>query len=291
MAVTVCTLVRNRNLLLSGLVEGLSRSEEPPAQLVVVHAGGEDPAPVLRDAPFPVEVVRVGDGDERIPYAPARNAAARAASSPHLVFLDADTIPAPSMVGAFDAALTAADALCIGDVQYLPPGAADGRWTTESLDAAGRRHPARPVPPDTGWQVSQDYPMVWGLCVALRRDTLLERLGGFDEQFRGYAGEDTDLAERARLLGVPLHVVAGGRVWHCHHDSWEPPVQQLRATVENCRVFHRRHGWWPMQGWLEGFRDLGLVRWTPDADDLVVLRDPTPAEVDAVRCTVARPFR
>lgn len=44
-----------------------------------------------------------------------------------------------------------------------------------------------------------------------------------------------------------------------------------------------------MGGWLEAFRDLGLVEW--DGDRLLVLRDPTDHEIEAARCTTALPFR
>lgn len=291
MGLTVCTLVRNRNVLLSRLVQGLVQGHQQPSSLVVAHAGGEDPRPVLAGLPFDTVVLPVGDGGERIPYSAARNAAARAARSANVVFLDADTIPTPTMVGAYDAALDQHDALCIGEVLYLPPDAVSDGWTTESLRAVGRPHPARPTPPAQGATRSEDYAMVWGLSVALRRSTLLDTLGGFDEDYLGYAGEDTDLAETARRAGVPLLVVADAGVFHHHHESWEPPVQQLRATVANCRVFHRKHGWWPMGGWLAQFAALGLIEWTPESDDVRVLREADPAQIAAAHRRVARPFR
>ncbi len=281
MSLSVCTLVRNRNDLLRRLVEGLERSDEPPRELVVVRAGGEDPAAVLAGATaFPVVVETLPGDDEVIPYSVARNRAARAATGAGVCFIDADAIPGPALVGSLDRALSDEDAICIGDILYLPAGAVGDGWTAAGLRARGRRHPARPVPPESGVAPCARHELVWGTCFAMRRRRFLD-LDGFHEGFRGYAGEDTDLAVRARAAGVPLRVVAGAEVFHQHHDVWDPPLQQFRATLDNARTFRERHGWWPMGGWLEGFERLGLIR--REGDEVRVLRDPTPAEVEDAR--------
>lgn len=286
MSLSVCTLVRNRNGLLRRLVEGLERSDAPPHELVVVRAGGEDPAAVLDGVrAFPVVVEALPGDDEVIPYSAARNRAARTATGTAVCFMDADAIPGPSLVTALTGALSDEDALCIGDILYLPPGAVDDDWSADDLRARGRRHPARPVPPAAGVAPCDRHELVWGTCFAMRRARFLD-LGGFHEGFRGYAGEDTDLAVRARAAGVPLRVVAGAEVFHQHHDVWDPPLQQFRATLDNARTFRDRHGWWPMGGWLDGFERLGLVR--REGDEVQVLRDPTPDEIEEARRAGAR---
>lgn len=281
MSLSVCTLVRNRNALLRRVVEGLERAATPPRELVVVRAGGEDPAPALAAARrVRVVVEELPGDDEVIPYSVARNRAAAAASGSAVCFLDADAIPGPVLVATLDAALADEDAICIGDILYLPPGVVGDGWTAEGLRVVGRRHPARPVPPSTGVAASHRHDLVWGTCFAMRRDRFLA-LGGFSEGFRGYAGEDTDLAVRAQAAGVPLRVVAGAEVFHQHHDVWDPPLQQFRATLGNARVFRDRHGWWPMDGWLEGFARLGLI--SREGGDVRIVRDPAPAEIASAR--------
>jgi hypothetical protein len=48
-------------------------------------------------------------------------------------------------------------------------------------------------------------------------------------------------------------------------------VQHVADIVTNANVFADKWGWWPMESWLEQFRDLGLVhrgsdgRWRADA--------------------------
>ena len=291
MPLSLLTLVRNRNGYLRHLIRGLAASAVAPEELVVVRAGGEDPREAVPEGlPFPVRVLEVPSSTDRIPYATARNAAAEAARSDRVVFIDADCIPCRTFVERFAAALDGEDALCIGDVLYLPPGATSGAWTEASLREAGRPHSRRVRPPAEGVAASDRYEMVWGLCLALRRQTFL-RLGGFDTGYGGYAGEDTDLAFQARTSGVPLRLVAGADVFHQHHDVFEPPLQQFEATLANARHFHQKWGRWPMGGWLRRFADLGLIAWAPEAADVQVRRPPTPEEVEAARFGTAAAFR
>lgn len=289
MSISLLTLVRNRTAYLHGLLAALAEAPDPPAEVVVAVCGGDDPRSDAPATPFPVRFLDVESG-ERIAYSPARNACARAATSDHLLFLDADCVPLPGALRAFDAALAAEDAVAIGEVLYLPPTFELDPHDVEATVAAGRPHPARPRPPAAGWTRSDRYDLVWGLSIAVRRSTFLD-LGGFDEGYGGYAGEDTDFAEAAKRAGVPLVVVAGAAVAHRHHDVFEPPVQQLAATVANAQRFRDKWGWWPMGGWLEGFADIGLVEWTPDAERARVVREPTEAEIETARQTSARPFR
>jgi hypothetical protein len=75
---SVLTLVRDRTPQLRNLVRGLSRSAVPPHELVVARMGGEDPAPALDGAPFPVVVLDVDTAEGDLPLAAARNGAAAA---------------------------------------------------------------------------------------------------------------------------------------------------------------------------------------------------------------------
>jgi GT2 family glycosyltransferase len=291
MDLSVCTLVRDRNRYLPALLDALARQTVRPRELIVAVAGGQDPAPLLREAPLPVRQIDLVAPDDRIPYAEARNAAAAAAQGEALVFLDADCLPAASFTASVTSALGPHDALCIGQVYYLPPDVPDEALRDEeALREAGRAHPARPEPPETGSAASRRYEMAWGLCMALRTATFF-RLGGFDTRYDGYAGEDTDLAFTCRAAGVPLRVVAGADVFHQHHDVFEPPIHQLRATLANAQAFHDKWGRWPMEGWLQGFADAGLVRWHPGAERATLLREPTRAEVERARRRTAAPFR
>jgi GT2 family glycosyltransferase len=286
---SVVTLVRNRNRLLRSFLAGIHH-QGVPTEVVVVRAGGEeDPRDVVRGLPgLRATVTEVEAPDEQIPYSAARNAGAAAATGEHLAFCDADTIASPSFARAIGAALDEHDALCTGEVRYLPPGETAG-VDFEVLREQARPHPHREPVPATGVVLGGRHELVWGLCMAMRHSTF-DRAGGFDEGYGGYAGEDTDLGRRLAELGVPVGLVADAVVLHQHHDSFEPPVQQLRATVANAQRYRDRWGTWPMEGWLAGFARMGLVDWSPTASRCRVRRDATAEEVEACRRRVALPF-
>jgi GT2 family glycosyltransferase len=285
---SVLTLVRDRNAMLGRLLDGLDAGDRPPAEVVVARCGGEDPRAVVGERPYPVRVIEVDSPDDRIPYSPARNRCAEAARTDAIAFVDADCIPTAGYVAALDDALAEVDALCTGEVLYLPPDAPLDAGAAE-LRRHGRPHPHRQRPPAEGVALGARHELVWGLHMALRRSTFLA-LGGFDEGYRGYAGEDTDLAITAREAGVPAALVAGAELLHQHHATWDPPLQQAEATVANAQRFRDRHGWWPMDGWLAAMADLGILRWTPDAERAEVLRPPTADELAAAHRPAALPF-
>ncbi|SFP33906.1 glycosyltransferase family 2 protein [Sphingomonas rubra] len=266
-APAVLTLVKNREPHLHQLVEGLRRSTTVPAELIVVDMS-DDPV-TLPPLPFPARVIRhAGRG---LPLAAARNLAAAATAAEHLVFLDVDCIPLDGCLARLVETLAAEDALLCADVRYLGPDDARGPWTQTDLLAAGAPHPARDFPA-AGHRREHDPGLFWSLAFAVRARRF-RALGGFDEAFTGYGGEDTDLGLRAAAAGVPLLFVGGAIACHQWHESEDPPVRHLADIVRNARLFHAKHGWWPMHGWLRAFRDRGLVRWT---DDSLVLVDDDP---------------
>lgn len=290
---SVITLVRNRNRMLNDFLRAWSAQTFDDLEIVVVRAGGaQDPADASASHPL-LDVVHVDLprclDSATIAYSHARNAGAAAASGDLIVFCDADTMPAGDFADNIHSGLAQVDALLAGDVRYLPADA-DLRLPIDSLSRLARPHPRRPRPPDQPGRVDLSLPhgLVWGLCMAVRASTFAE-IGGFDESYLGYAGEDTDLGRAMKASGRPAGHVGGATILHQHHDSFEPPLHQMAATVLNAQRYRDKWGDWPMQGWLAQFERLGLIFW--GADSIDVLRSPTDAEIEAHRCCVAAPFR
>lgn len=251
---SVLTLARGRTAHLRNLLEGLSRSDVPPDELVVVDMNDEPLA--LGPAPFPMRLARLPEA--RLPLAAARNLAARLSKGEKLVFLDADCIPSRGLIGVMREALEAIDGLVCPRVLYLGPDDARGAWAETDLLAAGRAHPARDFP-TAGRRIEDNPGLFWSLAFAARRETF-DRLGAFDEDFVGYGGEDTDLGFRARAGGVPLVFTGEACAFHQHHPVSDPPVEHLADIVRNARIFRRKWGRWPMEGWLSAFAASGAIR-------------------------------
>ena len=282
--VTVLTMVRGRDGHLGNLLAGLASGTRLPARCVVVDMG-EVPA-AIPPMPFPVTPRRMPSAG--LPLARARNLAAEAAESPLLIFLDVDCIPAANLVQALAADAAAQDALICCEVFYLPPGAAAPGWNEAGLRARGTRHHVRTFPAE-GLRAEPNAGLFWSLAFAIRRDTFM-RLGGFDEAYTGYGAEDTDLSFRARAAGVPLLFTAGTVAFHQHHPIHDPPLQHFADIVANAGRFRARHGFWPMEGWLDAFAAMGLIAPPPAEGALTILRHPSAAEIAAAACPPDRAY-
>lgn len=258
MTISVVTLAKGRPEHLVNLVKGLSESTQAPAELIV--AVMQDQAYDLPPAPFPVRQMHIVA--DALPLAAARNAAARAAVGEHLIFLDMDCIPVPELVADYAGFLDTHDALLMGEVLYLPGGATDGDWSTDAFAAVAVKHSDRRGPPAEGVEICTDYRCFWSLNFAMRRSTFL-RLGGFDERYVGYGGEDTDFGKTLDQAGVAIAWVKGARAYHQYHPHHMPPVHHIDSVVRNAELFEAKWGYRTMGHWLHAFRLMGLVDDTP----------------------------
>lgn len=268
--VAVVTIVSGRRRHLAALLAGLDRQVAAPDDVVVVSMDG---APVDTGDRPGVRVVPVPpEPDGALPLARARNAGVHATDTATVVLLDVDCIPAPGLVASYGAACSSVAGLVCGEVRYLPPGvpAAPGRWTDGELRDAAAQHPGRPHPAPGALVRDDRYELAWTTSLAMRRSTF-DRVGGFDEGYRGYGAEDTDFGERARGLDVGVWWTADATAYHQHHDRPGPPRRHLHDIVRNARRFEDRHGWYPMTGWLEVFAAEGLIRYEPRDRVLEVL--------------------
>lgn len=243
MRVGVATLQRGRHHHLRAQAAGVAAQDHPVARYVVVSMDAEPPAvPGAEVVPHPA--------DRALPLAAARNRALAALDDCDLaVLLDVDCIPAPDLVRHYAAA--DGEALLAGPVHYLEPGKTQ---TSEPVDRRGAPG------------VEPRHELFWSLSFAVR-PAVHAAIGGLDEDYTGYGGEDTDYAFAARAAGVPLRW-ADGWAFHQHHPVSSPPREHLEDIVRNANRFRAKWGVWPMEGWLRAFADAGLVYWDDDGDAL-----------------------
>jgi GT2 family glycosyltransferase len=261
----VVTIVHGRHDHLALQEAGLLRSTRLPDVHVVVAMDDPAIADLAGRDPFPRRVIHVPRENGHLPLARARNIGAQTAiagGATVLVFLDVDCIPGPGLVRAYeDAAIhpaTSRDLLC-GPVSYLPPPPPGG-YPLDDLPSLGEPHAARPLPPPGTVERSREgYELFWSLSFAVASDTWFD-IGGFDEAYLGYGGEDTDFALRAQAAGTVLAWVRDAEAFHQHHPVSSPPLEHVDDIVRNARLFHERWGTWPMGGWLDEFERRGLVR-------------------------------
>jgi GT2 family glycosyltransferase len=251
------------------LLDGIRPDPLPPVSVVVVHF--EQPRELARtllaldrqDYPAGlVEIVVVDDGSAEAPVVPAhvrlvaqqdrgfRAAAARnlgAASARHgiLVFLDADTAPEPDYLRNLTRLPALAwDAVTVGrrrhaDLASAPPEAevaAAGR-TAELEEPRWLRDAYR----RTGDLLQSDrhsYRYLIGAVLACSR-RFFDEVGGFDESFTRYGGEDWEWAYRAWLRGAVIAHVPEAVAWH---DGPDRAVREPAALEsKNAEVLALAH--------------------------------------------------
>lgn len=270
------TIVAGRHEHLLNQRRGLAAQTTPPELHVVVSMGDDAIGPLLEANPLPATRTIVVDCpriEGHLPLARARNLAASTAEEAGaevLVFLDVDCIPEPGLVEGYANAVVDPDTVAAkGPGPHLWCGTtgrlrkvAEVAYPVEDLAALrglSERSPGRPAPRPRVAVAEADVNRFWSLSFALTPADF-RALGGFDEAYVGYGGEDTDLAQRLRAAGGRLWWLGGAEAHHQWHESHSPPLQHVADVVRNGRVFAERWGWWPMEGWLEQFAERGLVR-------------------------------
>jgi glycosyltransferase involved in cell wall biosynthesis len=197
---TVCVSTRNRSHLLSRLVDHLERQDLPRAdyEVVIVDNGsGDDTWDVLQEiaaaASIDLRVLRNPPGKGP---AAGRNRAWRDARGEICAFTDDDCMPTGTWLRELRSSMQDRSVAVAGRI--LPPPGDERRIGPfdRVVTALGAF---------AGWGATANF-------AARRAD--LEEVGGFDEEFRNAAGEDTDLALRLMEHGVPFDYVDSAVVLH-----------------------------------------------------------------------------
>ncbi|MGB3800505.1 MAG: glycosyltransferase [Lewinella sp.] len=276
--ISLLSIVRGRRRQLHNLLLGIAAQRLKPAEVIIVFMNEEVPDR-LPDPGCKLYLHRLTNPKHPLPLAAARNQAAARAKGDMLAFLDVDCIPDPDYLQRLAPAVNKTNGIVMGDVHYLPKGSTGENWTFDSLAGEAVRHPRRPEIPTDKEIIPLPYQLFWSLSFGLRRREF-ERLGGFDETYGGYGGEDTDFSFTARKTGVPLYA-CDARAYHQYHLTYSPPYNHLEDIVANANRFYEKWQVWPMEGWLRKFEDDGYILW--DTESIRLLRPADEQTITAVR--------
>ncbi len=260
---SIITLVNGREKALQNFITGILLGDEKPDELVIVFMN-ELPYS-LPQTSFPVKTV-ILNSEEQIPLAKARNLGAKNAQYENLVFLDVDCIPDIGLLALYKN--MDEEKLHSGVVRYL------SKTATEHIDFERLFEMSLPDAIRSSLDAIP-YELFWSLNFACNRK-VFNKIGGFNEEFTGYGGEDTDFAFRARDANIQIEK-SGATAFHQYHDSYQPPLNHFSAIVKNAKLFHSIWNKWPMEGWLIQFESLGLISW---GKEITVIRDPKLQEVE-----------
>ncbi|WP_250646178.1 glycosyltransferase [Microbacterium tenebrionis] len=201
---------------LARTLRALAAQDYPQELLQVIVA--DDGSPGGLDVPDGVTLVRQEDRGFRL--AAVRNLGVRASSGEVLCFLDADTAPEPGYVRALSRLpALLPEAVVVGrrrhaDLSAVAPDvpiveAAAGRelpepeWLAEEYARSG----------DLLDSDDRSYRFMIGAVIACSR-RMFDEVGGFDETFTSYGGEDWEWAHRMWQAGAVFAHIAGAVAWH-----------------------------------------------------------------------------
>lgn len=244
--------------------------QDYPARLVEIIVA-DDGSPREVTVPPGVRLVRQDDRGFRL--SAARNLGVRVSTGEVLCFLDADTAPEPGYLRALTRLPgLLPDAVTVGrrrhaDLTGLAPDA-------QLPAAAAGRELAEPAWLRDAYAQTRNlldaddrsYRFVIGAVMACSR-RLFDEIGGFDESFTAYGGEDWEFAHRAWQAGAVLAHVPDAVAWHDGPEwSERDGSDAQRANAQSLRLARAI----PVRG--SGPR--GLL---PSAPDLVVHVPRTPS--------------
>lgn len=218
--ISVVIATKDRARYVERALESLGRQRAAPVfEVVVVDNGSFDDTKAVAEAAagrqaFPVRYVYEPDPNR----GKARNRGVAAARGELIAFCDDDVRVPEGWLAAHDRAHRAQAAPCIvnGPILNVP-----------SYDDA----PA----PGMG-NYSRAYLCT---CNASVPRAQLERVGGFDETFRLYGWEDTELGVRLRESGVGWKFAWDAFIWHVKLPGYNTLEVELRKAIERARMARR----------------------------------------------------
>jgi GT2 family glycosyltransferase len=215
--ISVIVVNWNRREMLRGCLESLARQEGADFEIVVVDNGSSDGSAEMVEKEFGGDLaknVRLIRNSENRGFCAANNQGIRAARGEFIALLNNDAQAEPHWLRALGAVLdgrpragmAASKILCWED-----PGRIDKAGHLIFLDGQNRGRGTGQL--DQG-QFDRVEEVLWpDGCAAMYRRTMLEEIGGFDEDFFAYA-DDAELGLRARIAGWECWYAPEARVKH-----------------------------------------------------------------------------
>lgn len=212
------------DLRLEWVLEGLCRQSVLPSEVIVVNDAGPSHTGELVmsfDDRLPVQYHYFGGPKQYQRSAAARNLGVRASTGTLLLFLDGDMVPDPDLVAAHLAHHVDGIAF-FGFRRHYPMRLVRG--FPGALDYASLLRASYPDPRLTHystWNRPEQFRHFYSCNCSVPAEIFCA-LGGFDERYEGWGGEDIDLGWRLTKSGVPLYPLWGiGVGTHLDHP-WRP---------------------------------------------------------------------
>jgi GT2 family glycosyltransferase len=242
---TVAVVIVNWNggKYIGRCLEALACQTRPPHEVVVVDNASADDSPALVEQRYPW--ARLLRNTHNAGFGAGCNLGARATSSDLVATLNPDTQPEPRWLESLVGAASESDSregMWASLMLFMAPAGLinSAGIAIDVLGIAWDRlggQPAEPTPATVE---------VFGPCAgaALYRRSLLEQIGGFDEDYFLYL-EDVDLAWRAQAVGWRCRFVPEALVYHVHSAAAVEgsPLKNRLLGRSKVRLIAKNYPW------------------------------------------------
>jgi len=221
----------NQRHLLRACLASLAKQREAEFETIVVDNGSHDGSPELAETEFGVRVIR---NSRNRGFCAANNQGIAAARGEFVALLNNDAEADPGWLAALHQVFTRSSEVGMAAgkvVVWEDPRRIDkvGHLIYPDGQNKGRGSGAL----DTG-QFDREEEVLWpDGCAAMYRKTMLDQIGGFDEDFFAY-GDDAELGLRARIAGWKCFYTPAAVVRH-HRGSTlgKDSVRRLELIERN----------------------------------------------------------
>ncbi|GAA4672667.1 glycosyltransferase [Phytohabitans rumicis] len=272
--------------------------------IVADDGGSDDTLAVVQEFAGSLHIRYIWQEDLGFRAGQARNAGARLAAAPLLVFLDSGTLPGPDFLGRHLAAherpvRKAVIGYAYGYNPEEPMEGAEGVILSHPPEETVRLFAGNPAFHDRRHAILEPvdfdperralpWDLMWTINVSIHAGDFWAA-GGFDESFVGWGAEDSELAYRLHSTGLRFTFDRDAWVVEVPHESdWEVQDATYRVNMRQFLAKHRQ----PMMEigerlvfhgsgleWNEHVED--LIAWTGKARETDVAKEVAAAVRDA----------
>ena len=223
----------NRRELLRACLRSLSQQVGAEFETIVVDNGSSDGSADLAEREFRARVIR---NRENRGFCAANNQGIAAGRGEFIALLNNDAEAGPEWLAALHRACSRAPDIGMAASKILV-------WEDRGrIDKAGHlmypdgQNRGRGSGAPDGGQFDREEEVLWpDGCAALYRREMLDRIGGFDEDFFAY-GDDAELGLRARIAGWRCLYTPEAVVWHHRGATLGKDSARRLELIERNRV-------------------------------------------------------
>lgn len=269
--ISVIVATYNRELRLWLMLTALAR-QEGGFEVIVADDGSTDGTAKVVQQSWPMTVKYVWHPHDKFGLARTRNEGAKIAQGELFHFLDSDILLFPgSLTAAWELFVENPKSPIGGQYDYLPPATLipwdiEQQWhllTQGKIVRDGIQLDLGPILPDVrdAWRVTgrvgedvflHEHNPMWSGLLFLGANMVIprycfEKVGGFDEQFTMYGGEDADMSLNLISHGFPIRYSRRIKGLHIHHQA-NQDANQAGENVHLQYLFEKYPQFWLSPG-------------------------------------------